>query len=91
MKCLDDGFVAATQFYAFPQEHWHRIRSTNGSSGSTARSGAGRGRWGPSPDWASALRLVTAVALQVTAIWTDRRYLDMDLLTSHHSGDAMAA
>ena len=30
---------------------------------------------GAFPDRASALRLVTAVALQATAIWTDRRYL----------------
>jgi Transposase, Mutator family len=35
---------------------------------------------GAFPDRASALRLVTAVALQVTAIWSDRRYLDMTLL-----------
>jgi len=35
---------------------------------------------GAFPDRASALRLVTAVALNVTAIWTDRRYLDMSLL-----------
>jgi hypothetical protein len=37
---------------------------------------------GAFPDRASALRLITAVALQVTAIWTDRRYLDMSLLKS---------
>jgi Transposase, Mutator family len=30
IACLEAGFVAATQFYAFPREHWHRIRSTNG-------------------------------------------------------------
>jgi len=30
----------------------------------------------------SALRLVTAVALQATTIWADRRYLDMSLLKS---------
>ena len=35
---------------------------------------------GAFPDRASALRLATAVALQVTAIWSDRRYLDMALL-----------
>ena len=33
----------------------------------------------------NALRLVTAVALQVTAIWTDRRYLDMSLLRRRRS------
>jgi transposase-like protein len=37
---------------------------------------------GAFPDRASALRLVTAVPLNVTAIWTDRRYLDMKLLAS---------
>jgi putative transposase len=30
IACLDSGFEAATHFYAFPREHWHRIRSTNG-------------------------------------------------------------
>jgi transposase-like protein len=30
MACLEGGFEAATHFYAFPREHWHRIRSTNG-------------------------------------------------------------
>ena len=28
--CIEDGFAAATQFYAFPSAHWKRIRSTNG-------------------------------------------------------------
>jgi putative transposase len=30
IACLENGFEAATHFYAFPREHWHRIRSTNG-------------------------------------------------------------
>ncbi len=30
MACLENGFEAATRFYVFPKEHWHRIRSTNG-------------------------------------------------------------
>lgn len=38
---------------------------------------------GAFPDRASALRLITAVALEVTGIWDDRRYLDMALLTSN--------
>jgi putative transposase len=46
---------------------------------------------GAFPDRASALRLVTAVALQVTAIWTDRRYLEMSLLTSVEETNAKAA
>jgi transposase-like protein len=82
MGCLESGFEAATPFYAFPREHWHRIRSTNGLErlhGEVKRRTRAVGAF---PDRASALRLVTAVALQATAIWTDRRYLDMSLLKS---------
>lgn len=46
---------------------------------------------GAFPDRASALRLVTAVALQVTAIWTDRRYLDMALLEAKSETQTKAA
>jgi len=37
---------------------------------------------GAFPDRASALRLTTAVALEVTGVWDDRRYLGMALLKS---------
>lgn len=80
LACLENGFAAASQFFAFPKEHWRRIRSTNGLErlhGEVKRRTRAVGAF---PDRASALRLVTAVALQVTRIWSDRRYLDMDLL-----------
>ena len=80
MKCLEDGFEAATRFYAFPRDHWHRIRSTNGLERLHGEIKRRTNAVGAFPDRASALRLVTAVALNVTAIWTDRRYLDMSLL-----------
>lgn len=35
--------------------------------------------------------IVTAVALQATAIWADRRYLDMSLLKSREVTAAKAA
>ena len=35
---------------------------------------------GAFPDRASALRLITAVALRTTALWSERRYLDLSLL-----------
>ncbi len=38
---------------------------------------------GAFPDRASALRLITAVALETTGVWDDRRYLDMSLLKSN--------
>ena len=91
VACLENGFEAATHFYAFPREHWHRIRSTDGLErlhGEVKRRTRAVGAF---PDRASALRLVTALALQATAIWTDRRYLDMSLLMSKEVATAKAA
>jgi putative transposase len=77
---VEAGFASATQFYAFPRAHWLRIRSTNGLErlhGEVKRRIRAVGAF---PDRASALRLVTVVALRATGIWADRRYLDMSLL-----------
>jgi putative transposase len=43
------------------------------------------------PDRASALRLVTAVALNATAIWSARRHLDMSLLPTKEATVSNAA
>jgi putative transposase len=88
MACLADGFEAATRFYAFPKAHWHRIRSTNGLERLHGEIKRRTRAVGAFPDRASALRLITAVALQVTAIWTDRRYLDMSLLNQQSVASA---
>jgi transposase-like protein len=82
LACLEAGFSAATQFFAFPREHWTRIRSTNGLErlhGEVKRRTRSIGAF---PDRDSALRLVTAVALETAQVWADRRYLDMSLLKS---------
>jgi len=82
LRCLEEGFAAATQFYAFPREHWPRIRSTNGLErlhGEVKRRTRSIGAF---PDRDSALRLVTAVAIETAHVWGDRRYLDMSLLTT---------
>jgi len=64
-----------------------RIRSTNGLERLHGEIKADQCyRRVPGP--ASALRLITAVALQTTTIWADRSYLDMSLLNDH---DAAAA
>jgi transposase-like protein len=77
MACLIGGFAAATQFYAFPKAHWRRIRSNNGLERLNGEIKRRIRVVGAFPDRASALRLITAVSLHVTAIWSDRRYLDM--------------
>ncbi|MCP3099878.1 IS256 family transposase, partial [Myxococcus sp. K15C18031901] len=82
MECLSEGFAAATCFFSFPKAHWKRLRSTNGLErlhGEVKRRIRSVGAF---PDRASALRLITAVALEVTGVWDDRRYLDMSLLNS---------
>lgn len=91
MACLEAGFEAATKFYAFPKAHWHRIRSTNGLERLHGEIKRRTNAVGAFPDRASALRLITAVALNVTAIWTDRRYLDMSPLKSKEVVIAKAA
>ncbi len=45
---------------------------------------------GAFPDRQSALRLVTAVALETTQVWSDRRYLDMSLLKNTTNEEAVA-
>ncbi len=91
MTCLENGFEAATRFYVFPKEHWHRIRSTNGLERLNGEIKRRTNAVGAFPDRASALRLVTAVALNVTGIWTARRYLDMSLLSTKEATVANAA
>lgn len=80
MACLTAGFAATTVFYAFPPAHWKRIRTTNGLERLHGEIRRRTKAVGAFPDRASALRLITAVALKVTAIWSDRRYVDVSLL-----------
>lgn len=80
MACLEAGFAAATVFYAFPAAHWKRLRTTNGLERLHGEIKRRTKAVGAFPDRASALRLVTAVALKATAIWGARRYLDVSPL-----------
>ena len=88
MKVLERGFSAATQFYAFPEPHWTKLRTTNGIErlhGEIKRRIRSAGAF---PDRASALRLITAVALRTTEVWSDRRYLDVSLLEAKEVAEA---
>jgi putative transposase len=90
LRCLEQGFEAATQFYAFPREHWVRIRSTNGLERLHGEIKRRIRSVGAFPDRQSALRLVTAVALETTQVWSDRRYLDMSPLKNAATREAVA-
>ena len=80
MRVLERGFTAATQFYVFPEPHWARLRTTNSLERLHTEIKRRIRSAGAFPDRASALRLITAVALRTTAVWSERRYLDLSLL-----------
>ena len=80
MRVLERGFTAATQFYAFPEPRWARLRTTNSLERLHTEIKRRIRSAGAFPDRASALRLITAVALRTTAVWSERRYLDLSLL-----------
>jgi len=81
LECLQNGITAATQYLAFPRQHWRRIRSTNGLERLHGEIQRRIRSVGAFPDRDSALRLITAVAVETTEVWSARRYLDMALLT----------
>lgn len=80
VKCLEDGFTDATRFFAFPAEHHKRIRSSNNIERLNREIRRRIRAVDSFPDRASALRLVTAVAVDATEVWGRRRYLDTSLL-----------
>jgi putative transposase len=83
VACLERGFDAGTQYFAFPEAHWMRIRSTNGLERLHGEIKRRTRAVGAFPDRAAALRLITAVALQSVSIWRDRIYLDMTRLDAY--------
>ena len=80
VRCFEAGFAAATTYFAFPRAHWRRLRTTNSIERLHGEIKRRTRSVGAFPDRASALRLITAVAIEVTAIWGDRQYLDVGLV-----------
>ncbi len=76
MEVLDRGWAAATQFYAMPEVHWKKIRTTNGVERLNVEIKRRTRSVGAFPDRASCLRLVTAVVLQYAQQWRYRPYLN---------------
>lgn len=91
LACLENGFDAANQFFSFPKSHWTRIHSTNGVERLHREIKRRTKAVGAFPDRQSALRLITAVALETTEIWSDRRYLDMATFRARPEKEATAA
>jgi len=80
VNCLADGFAAATRFFAFPSEHHAKLRTSNNLERLNREIKRRIRAVDSFPDRASALRLITAVAVNATRVWGRRRYLDVSLL-----------
>ena len=93
LACLHGGVFTRAQWTSFlgcHHEHVRRAVHAVVAQGAAIEENppgiAGIGRVcrirsaGAFPDRASALRLITAVALRTTAVWSERRYLDLSLL-----------
>lgn len=80
-NCLREGIRETTAYYAFPAEHWRRIR-TNNTLERLNREIRRRTRVvGGFPDGDSALMLACArIRHIVSTEWSTRRYLDMSRL-----------
>ena len=89
VRCLREGFPAATTYFAVPPAHWRRVRTTNSLERLHGEIKRRTRSVGAFPDRASALRLITAVAVKATVRWGDRQYLNMALLK--HAALSVAA
>ena len=80
-KLLTEGIDETLTYYAFPQQHWRRIR-TNNPLERILREVRRRTRVvGAFPDGNSALMLVAARLRHISATkWGTKKYLDMDRL-----------
>ena len=91
IECFKNGFAASTRYFSFPKKHWRRIRSANGLERLNLEIKRRTRAVGAFPDRASALRLITAVVMHATVLWSDRSYLDMTLPISASAQKERAA
>jgi putative transposase len=78
-------------YYAFPEEHWRRIR-TNNPLERILREIRRRTRVvGAFPDGKSALNLAAARLRHIGTAWSSKRYLNIELLKDRQMRDAITA
>jgi transposase-like protein len=90
-ELVETAVPETVAYYAFPEEHWRRIR-TNNPLERIMREIRRRTRVvGAFPDGNSALNLAGARLRHIAGTrWSTKRYLNMDLLR-HHTATAMTA
>lgn len=78
-------------YYAFPEEHWRRIRTNNPLERIMREIRRRTRAVGAFPDGNSALNLAAARLRHIAGMrWSTKRYLNMDMLR-HHTATAMTA
>lgn len=80
MKILMQGLEETLTYYSFPAGHWKKIRTTNCMERLIKEIRRRTKVVGAFPDEESCLLLVTARAKAQEQAWSQRRYLNMDLL-----------
>jgi putative transposase len=91
-ELAEAGVEETLTYYAFPEEHWRRIR-TNNPLERLLREIRRRTRVvGAFPDGQSALNLAAARLRHVAGTaWSTKRYLNMELLKDQHMKGAITA
>jgi transposase-like protein len=90
-ELVEGGIEETLAYYAFPEEHWRRIR-TNNPLERILREIRRRTRVvGAFPDGQSALNLAAARLRHIAGTeWSTKRYLSMDLLKDHQMSSTTA-
>lgn len=80
-KIVDEGIAETLSYFAFPSEHWRRIRTNNRLERLMKEIRRRTRVVGAFPDGQSALMLVAARLRHVSSTsWSSRKYLNLDLL-----------
>jgi len=80
-RWLEDGIESTLSYFAFPEAHWRRIRSTNGLERFNQEIKRRTRVVRIFPNRESCLRLVTALCVEQSEEWlSGKRYLDMSHL-----------
>jgi len=90
-ELVKEGSIETFSFYYFPVEHWKRIRTNNGLERIMKEIRRRTRVIGSFPDGESALMLVAARLRHIsTSTWSERKYLNMDLLIECNMEDQVS-
>jgi transposase-like protein len=90
-ELVETAVLETLAYYAFPEEHWRRIRTNNPLERIMREIRRRTRAVGAFPDGNSALNLAAARSRHIAGTrWSTKRYLNMDLLR-HHTATAMTA